>query len=311
MMFKPTLLRTLFGRDPRAKWAALYARLETQSRIALALARAAATSGCRTIDPKDPETWQFSGFSQNGEDGIIDYLCAHVERKNRFFVEIGSSDGLENNTSWMAMAKRYGGLMVEGDSRSSSRCRDMYKDLNLAVHCINLFVDVDNIASLLKLCPFKDPDLFSLDVDGIDFYIARKVLDLGYRPKVWSVEYNSAFGPERSVTVVYKPRFDRVSEHASWLYYGVSITAWRTLLEARGYRFITVDSNGINAFFIDPAAFPDGFATGVKQETFRENALDLNGATSPRKDASGDLVMPPRDWRSQFSLIQDKEFVTV
>jgi hypothetical protein len=38
-----------------------------------------------------------------------------------------------------------------------------------------------------------------------------------------------------------------------------------------GYRFVTVDSNGINAFFIDPAAFPTAFVEDLRGAAYRPN----------------------------------------
>src|SRR3979411_658780 len=69
-------------------------RIYSRTRIGSALARAAATAPLRIINPKEPRTWEFSGFSQHGEDGIIDYLCSQLLRPNRFFFEIGAGDGL-------------------------------------------------------------------------------------------------------------------------------------------------------------------------------------------------------------------------
>ena len=43
-------------------------------KIVAALSTAAATAPLRLIDDTDPLTWEFTGFSQNGEDGVIDYL---------------------------------------------------------------------------------------------------------------------------------------------------------------------------------------------------------------------------------------------
>ena len=34
----------------------------------------------------------------------------------------------------------------------------------------------------------ENPDLFSLDIDGNDFYIAKAILDGGFRPKIFVVE---------------------------------------------------------------------------------------------------------------------------
>src|SRR4029079_4576029 len=99
-------------------------------RIALALARAAATSSLRRIDPATPSTWEFSGFSQHGEDGILDYLCGHLRQPNRYFIEIGASNGLENNTTWLAVAKRYGGLMIDGGPAEGAALRQQLRSVH-------------------------------------------------------------------------------------------------------------------------------------------------------------------------------------
>jgi len=77
------------------------------------------------LDHTDPISWSFSGFSQNGEDGIIDYLASRLRNPNYYFVEIGAADGLENNTSWLAIARRYSGLMLEADPDAAAVCQQM------------------------------------------------------------------------------------------------------------------------------------------------------------------------------------------
>jgi hypothetical protein len=132
------------------------------------------------------------------------------------------------------------------------------------VHVINRFVELESVPSLLKMCPHQH--VFSLDIDGVDYHIARRVLEIGFRPKIWVVEYNSVFGPELALTVPYSANFSRWSGHQSGLYYGCSIAGWRTLFSNYDYAFVTVESSGTNAFFIDPTAFGPGFADGLRGE---------------------------------------------
>jgi hypothetical protein len=289
------------------------ARVEIQGKMQSAFARAAATAAVRVIDPANPESWEFSGFSQHGEDGIIDYLIGQmkVECRTDFFFEIGAADGIQNCTAWLAYAKNFAGVMVEGDSQLSGRGQNVLRELNWAVHFVNLLVDENNLAPLLKMSSCKAPDVFSLDIDGIDYYVARKVFELGFRPKIFLVEYNSAFGPDQALTIPYSPSFHRWQMHDSGLCYGASIAGWRRLFEHYQYEFITTEKCGINAFFIDPSAFPDGFANGLRKVNFRENAGDLNGATKPRVDLEGDMVLPARDWRVQFEMIKNTNLVKI
>jgi hypothetical protein len=284
---------------------------EIESKITAAMARAAATASIRNLDATDWRTWEFAGFSQHGEDGIIDFLCSRITTPNRFFFEIGSANGLENCTTWLALARSYGGVMVEGNFELANECRTMIEGRVWNVCVVSLIVNAENVATLMKMCPYKNPDVFVIDIDGIDYYALKGILKLDYRPKIIVVEYNSAFGPERSVTVPYRPEFSRWELHPSGLLYGVSITAWRKLLNQYGYKFLTVESSGTNAFFLDPEAFPNEFVEPLRGSDFRDNLVDRNSSTLPYKDANGSLVLPRRDWRSQMELIKVVELVEV
>lgn len=249
----------------------LVSQSRAYSRIAIAMARGSATSNLRTIDENDPESWEFSGFSQNGEDGIIDHLIRHLRRPTRRFLEIGSSSGIENLTAWLALARRYSGVMVEGNPRLARIAGLIYPSMNQGVEFRCQMVSTANVLELLSLLPDLEPDFFSLDIDGNDFYVARVLLTNGFRPSVVAVEYNSAFGPSRSLTIPYKEDFNTYSAHASGLYFGASVTCWRKLFEQHGYEFVTVDTNGVNAFFIRRSQFSQALPARFKQTEFRDN----------------------------------------
>ena len=250
-------------------------QIRSFQRINMALSRGAATSALRTLDLQNPDTWEFSGFSQSGEDGVIDILSRHIKRPNRYFIEIGASDGLENNTTWLAMAQRWSGIWVEGDLTVSRWSGRLFTELNYGVENLCMFVDKENVGKLVQLSLYIDPDLFSLDIDGNDYYVAETILASGFRPKIFVVEYNSAFGPDRSVTIPYRSEFRRGHDAGDDLYYGCSVTAWRTLFDRFGYRFITVDRNGVNAFFVNSGELEDDFVERVRGTHFRENFAQL------------------------------------
>lgn len=251
----------------------------------------------RRIDMTRPATWEFSAFSQNGEDGVLDVLRKELTDSNRYFVEIGSADGMQNNSSWLVVAEQYAGLMVEGNSKLVDRAKRLIPHYSVGAECVNMFVNSNSIKALKDLALHSDPDVFSLDIDGIDYYVAEAVFDAGFRPKIFVVEYNSAFGPERSITIPYKENFSFGQEHPTRLYYGVSISAWRKFFDKQGYRFVTVDSKGVNAFFVNPNSFDASFLNAVAGSSFAENLYQLRkfrGAFS-----------------EQFKLIADQRFVDV
>jgi len=254
-------------------------------RIQLALARAAATASIRRLDPAAPWSWEFSGFSQNGEDGIIDFLISQLKESNRYFIEIGASNGLENNSSWLAMAKRFSGLMVDADTESVSLCRKLYEGMNWGLRVEALKVNLENVEQIRKWAVQSSPDVLSLDIDSNDYYIMQRLFELNIRPKIAIVEYNSAFGPKESCTIEYNKNFYFLEAQPDGFFYGVSIEGWKTFFEKQGYKFVTVDSNGVNAFFVDPKHFEEGFLNSIKSIGFVENYSQLN------KD--------PQGWKSQ------------
>lgn len=268
-----------------------------RQQIAIALAKGGAMMHARNIDLTQPGTWEFSGFSQNGEDGILDVLRKRLLNSNRYFIEIGSANGIQNNSSWLVVAEQYNGLMIEGNPRLVERASRMVLNHSIGVECLNMFVNSENIQELKSLALHSDPDVFSLDIDGIDYYIAKAIMEGGFRPKIFVVEYNSVYGPERSMTVPYKENFVFTKAHATQLYYGVSIAAWRKFFSHYGYRFVTVDRKGVNAFFVDPASFDVGFLDGVKGIEFKENMYQYRKFKMPSE--------------KQFSLISEQDFFSI
>lgn len=244
--------------------------------INVSLSKAGAIIPLRKIDASLPNSWEFSAFSQSGEDGIIDYLADKIIEPNRYFIEIGSENGLENNTSWLAIVKKYSGLMIEGREKSSKLCKLIMSTLNIGVDCRCVYVTKENIKQILKFSLYTEPDVFSLDIDGNDYYIAKAIMETGFRPKIFIVEYNSVFGPDRCLTVKYNERFDCYKAHKSGLYYGASISGWKRFFKLFGYKFVTVNLNGTNAFFINPDYFDKNLIDNLKGLEFLENFYHLN-----------------------------------
>lgn len=245
-------------------------------RISSSINRGTLGASLTNVDLTNPATWEFSSFSQNGEDGITLVLTNHILHPNKYFIEIGSSDGIENNTAFFAIFKKYSGIMVEGDFHTSYNARRVMDNINLGVKCLNLFVTPENTNTILEQARFSNPDIFSLDIDGIDYFVLKSLMEQKFRPAIIIVEFNSTMGPEKAITVDYKPNFNISLEHESRLYYGVSITGWKKYFNSIGYKFVTVESNGVNAFFVDPARFSSSFLNSIKPIDFEENFFEMN-----------------------------------
>ena len=270
--------------------------LRDRQRINIGLSKGLISIINREIDLTKPSSWEFSGLSQNGEDGIINVLKNQLIKSNRYFIEIGTSDGLENNSVWLLITENFNGLMIEADKKLAERANNILIMYNQRIKVISKFVTIDNIDFLKSESQFLDPDFFSLDIDSMDYYVTKAVLDSGIRPKIFCVEYNSAFGPEKQLTIQYSDNFEIGKDHHR-LYYGASVNAWKKLFHENGYRFVTVDSNGVNAFFVNPEYFDSVFLDNIESNHFCENQFQLEEHRTGYQD--------------QFKLISDLDFYQV
>ncbi len=194
--------------------------------------------------------YEYSNFSQNGEDGIIEFLTSNLIKNNKFFVEIGSGNGLENNSTNLVL-NNWEGIVLDGVSNIK-----MYNNLlkiissKKKILTIGTYLNLSNVKKLIEILADKNISFFSLDIDSIDFYIMKEILENGIQPKILCLEYNSFLGKE-AITVQYHEIFNhRLLDKKRGLYFGVSINAWKELLSRYNYNFICVDSSGVNSFFV-------------------------------------------------------------
>lgn len=272
-------------------------QLRSLHRLNFAMSRAAATAPLRALDPTNPNSWEFSGFSQHGEDGIIDYLTRRLREPRGYFIEIGAANGLENNSTWLALARSFSGIMIDGNPADAAWCQFLLRPLNYGLVFQQMFVTRENARTIHDLALHPDPDVFSLDIDGNDYHVAEALFQDGFRPRIWVVEYNSAFGPANSLTIPYRADFRTQMNRGLDLYCGCSLAAWRKLMIRHGYHFVTVDLSGTNAFFIDPGCFDGAFTVKLRGSEFRENISHLREYQT--------------SWPGQFALIQDQEFLEI
>ncbi|MDA1093226.1 MAG: hypothetical protein O3A25_08150 [Acidobacteria bacterium] len=181
-------------------------------------------------------------WSQNEEDGITLALFDQAGVTNRRFVEIGS--GLSGgNSACLAAELGWTGLMVDGDPVHMTQVRRRFPGVTATA----AWVTRENINELITDAGFTgEVDFFSLDLDGNDYWVWEAMTACS--PRVVVIEYNSAFGGERAVTIPYDPTFNR-RDHR-FCYYGASLAALAKVSEKKGYRLVTTEPNGVNAFFL-------------------------------------------------------------
>lgn len=192
---------------------------------------------------------EFSGFSQWGEDGIIDWLISRLPEIPQSFIEFGVEDYRESNTRLLLCLHNWRGLVMDGSAMhiANVQAQDIYWRYNLTATCA--FIDRDNINRLISDAGFNgEVGLLSVDIDGNDFWIWQAINVVN--PVIVVCEYNAVLGDMRQLTVPYQADFQRTQAHHSNLYFGASLTALIQLGQDKGYSFVGTTSTGCNAFFI-------------------------------------------------------------
>jgi hypothetical protein len=235
---------------------------------------------CEAVDCVQIDQNEFQVFSQNGEDGILQFLVRKIQVGRRIFVEFGVENYTESNTRFLLVNDNWSGLVIDGGSENIGYIRrdPIYWKHNLKAE--QAFITRENINELiLKNGINGEIGVLSIDVDGNDYWIWEAIQIV--TPAIVVVEYNSRFGPTRSVTIPYDPDFKRSSAHCSYIYYGASLNALCRLGRKKGYALVGCNSAGNNAFFVKEDLIPPSIArmdseTAFVESRFRESR-DENG----------------------------------
>lgn len=166
--------------------------------------------------------------SQNGEDGIIEYIFNKLNIKNGNFLEFGAWDGKLYSNCLKLIHEGWSGIYIEGDSVKFKDLKENFKDFK-KITCLHEYVSYGNSNNLDSIIERSghgnlDFDIFCIDVDGLDYNIFK---DLGkYLPKVICIEVNAGHSP------LYE---EIIPEEISKNNVGQSIKVIADLAEGMGY----------------------------------------------------------------------------
>jgi hypothetical protein len=192
---------------------------------------------------------RFRLHSQNQEDGILWALFQQIGVTNARFVELGSGSS-GGNAAMFAAECGWTGLMVEGDREKVEYAGRQFPRVTAV--CAWITPETVNTLLVQHGCA-GEVDLFSLDIDGNDYWVWNAMTACS--PRVVVLEYNSMFGPERAVTIPYDPEFSR-RDHR-FCYFGASLAALTKLSAKKGYRLVAVEPTGVNAFVLRHDVAPE------------------------------------------------------
>ena len=212
-------------------------------------------------------------FSQNGEDGILDYLLYQLEIQKPKFLEIGVGDYSECNTRFIFERCSSKGTIIDSLNNLEEKVKKNVLLWKGELNIINKNINSENILKILnEYDTLKQLDLFSLDIDGIDYWILEKMPQ--NFSKIAILEYNPLFGAELEITVPNIDNFNRTQYHYSNLCFGMSIKAAIEIMEKKNFYFVGTNLFKNNAFFVSKSYPKNEFFQNliIEDPTYSANA---------------------------------------
>ncbi len=216
------------------------------------------------------EDIEFKIFSQFGDDGIIQFLIDKLEIDYEYqnFIEFGVEDYSEANTKFLLLNNNWSGLILDSSNENIENIKKNNFFWKFELEAIKSFITKENINSIIANSNInkKKIGILSIDIDGNDYWVWKEINVID--PLIVIVEYNSTFGFEKKISIPYNQDFERSKAHHSNLYWGASIEALKFLAKQKGYKFLTTNSAGNNAYFIKENIF-DKIKLDLKKNTYQ------------------------------------------
>jgi hypothetical protein len=220
----------------------------------------------RAQEPKRLLRHGFKVYSQHDEDGLIEEIFNRVGTTDKFFVEFGVGDGLENCTTY-CLLKGWRGAWIDGSAVCVDAVEANFRDLIAEgrLKARYSFITAENIEQLFRELEVPEEfDLLSIDIDNNDYWVWQAIKN--YSPRVVAVEYNASFKHTVACVVPYSPT--AIWDHTN--YFGASLKALEGLGRRKGYSLVGCNYTGVTAFFVRDDLVGDLFAAPFTSENHYE-----------------------------------------
>jgi hypothetical protein len=205
----------------------------------------------------------FRVYSQFEEDGIILYVLTMIGLGNRKVVEMCAGDGTECMATNLILNHGFEGFLFDGDSANLERGRKFFQrrkdSFLIQPRFEGGWITRENVNELLRrIGASGEVDLFSLDIDGNDYWVWEAIEEI--RPRLCVLETQDIIPSHLSLTIPYDPRFYYKSKPVHERdFRSVSLPAMVKLARRKGYRLIGAHRHGFNVFFLRDDLAPDLF----------------------------------------------------
>src|SRR5262249_32626624 len=144
------------------------------------------------------------------EDGIILYVLSMIGFKTRRVVEMCCGSGSECMATNLIINHGFDGFLFDGSAENISSAHTFFgKKRECLLYPPVLtkgWITAENVNDLLATAGCKgEVDLFSLDVDGNDYWILRAIDAI--QPRLLVVETHNIIPADKSLTIEYDPNF--------------------------------------------------------------------------------------------------------
>lgn len=217
----------------------------------------------------DINSFGFKNYSQYEEDGIILFIFSIIGFTNRRAIEIGCGDCLENNTTNLIFNHMFEALLVDGDRTNISKGKNYfnhnYRSLTHQPILEHKFVNIENINKLIVKNNFnEDCDFLSIDLDGIQYWVLKKIFEI-IKPRLVTIETHNIIPANLSISIPYDSEFyykNNKIDHYDFR--SCSISAINNLAKLNNYVLIGSNKLGFNTFLLRKDIFEE------HKEVFKE-----------------------------------------
>jgi hypothetical protein len=222
----------------------------------------------------------FRCHSQFEEDGILLYILAGIGMKTRRVVEIGCGTGAENMSTNLILNHGFEGYLFDGSASNIQAAGTFYRSkkdcLLTQPNLTQAWITRENVNETLQYAGAEgEVDVFSLDVDGNDWYVWNAIEAVN--PRVCVFETHNIVPGQLALTIPYQSDFDYMAQPENqWDFRSASLGAMIKLSSKKGYRLIGAHRHGFNAFFLRNDLAPDLFPQ-VSIEQVHDNPWTREG----------------------------------
>jgi hypothetical protein len=232
----------------------------------------------------------WKAYSQNDEDGIIQEIFRRIGVQSATFVEIGIGDGLENNTLNL-LSNGWSGHWFDLNKRSFREFRSKgigpYLD-SMQLKAALRRVSRENVNQIFFEAKIPaEVDLLSVDIDGEDFWVWKNLTVC--RPRVVVIEYNATVRPPSRLIA----KQDSMQGWNGSNYFGASLAALEILGNEKGYKLVSCNIAGCNAFFVRDDLIASHFSPPFTAEYHYEPARYYLKFYSGHRPHAGLWEKPP------------------